>query len=100
MVPSNNWVADVYTGRQLWSTPSHGTSSTLNYLNGVVYFASMGDGRVHAVDAQTGKYLWRIEPPDDSGLKDECAVIPGQNGEKGKVIVSTFLNGYCYEAER
>lgn len=91
---------DVYTARQLWSTPSEGTSSTLNYLNGVVYFASMGDGRIHAVDAETGKYLWRIEPPDDSGLKYECAVIPGENGEKGKVIVSSFLNGYCYEAER
>lgn len=91
---------DLYTGAQIWRVKAEGTSSTLEYLNGVVYFASMGDGHIHAVDANTGKYLWWIKRPDDSGLSNECAVVPGENGQKGRVIVSTFLNGYCYEAER
>jgi outer membrane protein assembly factor BamB len=91
---------DIYSGAKLWTLNVGGTISNLQYLNGVVYFASMGDGRLYGVDTENGKLLWRIKSPDNSGLKDECAVIPGSAGEKGKVIVSTFLNGYCYEAER
>jgi outer membrane protein assembly factor BamB len=91
---------DLISGSRLWTTPVAGVISTIEYLNGIVYFASMGDGRLYALDASNGNLLWRIKPPDSSGLKFECAVIPGSAGEKGKVIVSTFLNGYCYEAER
>jgi len=93
------------TGTNEWKTDSHGTISPMRFLNGVVYFASSGDGRLHAIDAANGKYLWQIKSPDlkiNSGgfFKPECNVIPGKNGEKGKVIVSSYFSGICYEAER
>ena len=52
------------TGTNEWKTDSHGTISPMRYLNGVVYFASSGDGRLHAIDAANGKYLWQIKSPD------------------------------------
>ncbi len=27
-------------------------------------------------------------------------IIPGKDGKKGKIIASTYLSVYCYEAER
>ena len=78
----------------------------MSYLNGVIYFVGGGDGKLHAVEAATGKYLWRLESPDKAANKNAyfqsslCAVVPGKNGAKGKVVVLTGLNAYCYEAER
>jgi outer membrane protein assembly factor BamB len=91
---------DLNTGAKVWSTTVSGLNSTIEYLNGVVYFTSMSDGRLYAVDALNGKLLWKIKAPDGRGFKMECAIIQGTDGEKGKVIASTYLNGYCYEAER
>jgi outer membrane protein assembly factor BamB len=96
---------DLETGSLAWKTDSYGTISPMRYLNGVVYFASSGDGRLHAIDASNGNYLWRLKSPDlkiNSGgfFKPECNVIPGKNGEKGKVIVSSYFSGICYEAEK
>jgi PQQ-like domain len=92
-------------GNILWNIRSSGSSSALIYLNGIVYFVGGGDGKIHAVDAETGEYLWKIESPDIvknkyasfSGL---CAVVPGLGSEKGKIVVTTGLNAYCYEAIR
>jgi outer membrane protein assembly factor BamB len=88
-----------------WHIRTSGTSSRLNYLNGVIYFTGSGDGKVHGIEASTGKYLWKLESPDKSINKwayytGLCSVIPGKGGQKGKVIVQTGLNIYCYEAER
>jgi outer membrane protein assembly factor BamB len=91
---------DINTGARLWSTPVNGLASSIEYLNGVVYFTSMSDGRLYAVDALNGKLLWKIKAPDGRSFKMECAIIQGPDGEKGRVIASTYLNGYCYEAER
>ena len=93
------------TGQQLWRIRTSGTSSRLSSLNGVLYFTGSGDGKLHAIEASTGNYLWKLDSPDKAkntsavftGL---CAVISGKNGERGKVIVLTGLNAYCYEAER
>jgi outer membrane protein assembly factor BamB len=92
-------------GNILWEIRSSGSSTVLSYLNGVVYFVGGGDGKLHAVDAETGEYLWKIESPDlgknklavFSGL---CAVVPGVGSEKGKIVVTTGLNAYCYEVLR
>ena len=78
-------------------------SYALRYLNGVVYFGGGGDGKLHAVDAETGEYLWEIESPDLGKNKSAyfgglCAVVPGVGSEKGKIVVTTGLNAYCYEA--
>ena len=96
---------DLETGQQQWRIRTSGTASRLSHLNGVLYFTGAGDGNLPAIEAATGKYLWKIESPDTK--KNEwaifgglCAVVPGKNGAKGKVIVLNGLNAYCYEAER
>jgi outer membrane protein assembly factor BamB len=97
---------DLETGQQRWRIRTSGTGSRLNYLNGVLYFTAIGDGKLHAIEASTGKYLWKLNSPDIDKNKQAdfsaslCSVIPGKNGQKGKVIALTGLNAYCYEAER
>jgi outer membrane protein assembly factor BamB len=97
---------DIETGQQIFRVRTSGTGSRLNYLNGILYFTGAGDGKLHAVEAATGKYFWKLDSPDKSQNKQAvfstslCAVIPGKNGQKGKVIALTGLNAYCYEAER
>jgi outer membrane protein assembly factor BamB len=92
-------------GNILWEIRSSGSSTVLSYLNGVVYFVGGGDGKLHAVVAETGEYLWKIESPDLGKNKSAvfsgvCAVVPGVGSEKGKIVVTTGLNAYCYEAIR
>ena len=96
---------DLEYGNVVWKIRSSGSSSKLSYLNGVIYFVGGGDGKLHAVDATTGNYIWKIDSPDIGKNKwaaftGLCAVIPGKGGAKGKVVVLTGLNAYCYEAER
>jgi outer membrane protein assembly factor BamB len=100
------YALDPDTGKQLWKTKSSGTSSKMAYLDGVVYFVGGGDGLLHAVDTETGKHLWRLRSPDLSEnngawFKREVMVVPPTNeGEKGKVLTSSYLSAFCYEAAR
>jgi outer membrane protein assembly factor BamB len=96
---------NIQNGNLNWKVPTNQNLGYIRLLNGVIYFVSTGDAKLHAYEASTGRELWRIESPDyahDSGafFMPECTVIPGKNGEKGKVIVSSYLNGFCYEAAR
>ena len=96
---------DPLTGRQLWQEKSSGTSTPISYLNGVVYFSGGGDGRLHAIDATTGKHLWRVKSPDEvvnpgAWFYGVCVAVAGKEGSKGRVIVTTGLNAYGYEAIR
>ena len=75
-------------------------------LNGIVYFADKGSGRIVAINPHTGKLLWYLESPDlqeyGSGafFKGDIWVIPGKDGKKGRIITSTYRSGVCYEAIR
>lgn len=96
---------DINTGQVLWKEQNTGTCSPISYLNGVLYYLGGGDGKLHAVDADTGKHLWKLNSPDvskNSGafFYGVCAAVPGKNGQKGKVIGTTGLNAYCFEAIR
>ena len=97
---------DSNTGRQLWKERSSGTSSPLAYLNGVVYFTGGGDGLLHAIDVEIGKHLWRLRSPDlevndGAWFKRHIAVLPPEEeGQKGKVLTSSYLSAFCYEAAR
>ena len=100
------YALDPETGQQLWKEKSSGTSSPMAYLNGVVYFVGGGDGLLHAVDIETGKHLWKLRSPDledNSGawFKRYVSVLSAEKeGEKGKVLVSSYLSAFCYEAAR
>ena len=94
------------SGRQLWKTKASGTSSEMQYLNGVVYFVGGGDGLLHAVDIQTGKHLWKVRSPDldrNSGAwfdRKVTVVPPGPGQEKGTVVVNSYIAAMAFEAAR
>ncbi|MCK4664104.1 MAG: PQQ-binding-like beta-propeller repeat protein [Bacteroidales bacterium] len=94
---------DPETGNEIWTGKGAGTSSRMSYLNGIVYFVGGSDGKFHAVDISTGKTVWRlnaeiIEGNDGIFNTNAVYVIPGTNGNKGKVIALTHMYAYCFEA--
>lgn len=94
---------DATSGQLLWKEQNTGTCSPISYLNGILYYLGGGDGKLHAVDASTGKHLWRLKSPDvdknvGAFFYGVCVAVAGKNGEKGKVIATTGLNAYCFEA--
>jgi hypothetical protein len=93
------------TGSRLWSVQTAGTGSRLSYLNGVVYMVGgSGGGRLFAIEAATGKILWRI----DAGLLGEgqgarfrtnaVYVLPAKGDQPAKVIALSNMYAYCFEA--
>ncbi len=98
------YALDPETGQQLWKEKSSGTSSPMSYLDGIIYFVGGGDGLLHAVEAESGKHLWRLHSPDleenkGAWFKSDVRVIPSKKeDEKGKVLVSSYLSAFSYEA--
>ena len=93
------------TGSEIWTGEGAGSSSHMSYLNGIVYFVGGSDSKFHAVDIETGQTVWRLDAEKlegyDGKFKTNAVyVIPGENGEKGKVIALTHMNAYCFEAYR
>lgn len=94
---------DPLTGTTNWETlDTGGNAESLHFLNDVLYFNDRGVGRIYAFDINTGKVLWNISSPDTDYFQGfgGFRVVPGKNGEKGRVIACTYLNAYCYEAEK
>ena len=96
---------DLETGSEIWTGEGAGTCSRMSYLNGIVYFVGGGDSRFHAVDIETGETVWRLdakklEGSDGMFKTNAVYVIPGENGNKGKVIALTHMYAYCFEAYR
>ncbi len=92
---------DPNTGNVKWHTEGAGTSSPLRYLNGIVYFSGGSTGRIHAIDTNTGEYVWRLEPDkydNASDFKPDIYVAAGEIGDKGKVIICTPEKAYCLPA--
>jgi outer membrane protein assembly factor BamB len=91
------------TGYDLWTGEGAGTCSRMSYMNGIVYFVGGGDSDLHAVDISNGETVWRIDAKklegSDALFKTNAVyVIPGKNGDKGKVIALTHMYAYCFEA--
>lgn len=87
------------TGIQLWKIKSSGTSSRMDYYNGVVYFNGGGNGLLHAVNAQTGEYIWQYTSPDlehNSGAWFDSAITVDK--ETGHIYTANYLNALCFEA--
>lgn len=115
----NGWVADKLivttqdrithcidpaTGKELWALTTSGNPGIVRELNGIAYFVG-GNAKLFAIDVAAGKILWQFSSPDEqinskAFWQEGVRVVLGANGQKGKVIVSSYLNGYCYEAIR
>ena len=93
----------------IWENHKYGVGNSVSpfhILNGVIYFADGGGGRICAIDPHTGKFLWFLKSPDlheygrGAFFKGDIWVIPGKDGKKGRIITSTYRSGVCYEAIR
>jgi len=87
------------TGRQIWKIKSSGTSSKMQYYNGVIYFNGGGNGLLHALNAQTGEYIWQYSSPDlkhNSGAWFDSAISIDK--ATGRIYTSNYLNALCFEA--
>jgi outer membrane protein assembly factor BamB len=95
------YALDAETGAIKWKGErAPGTSSRMVVLNGVLYYINGGDGRLWALDAVTGKTLWRLKSPDGYSFKREINVMQGDGERKGYVLTSTWHGACAYEAER
>ena len=53
------------TGETIWEVSDSGyTPSSLTYFDGIVYFGSLGSGKLYAVDIETGEHIWAEDPPN------------------------------------
>ena len=87
------------TGYPIWEADGTPNFSQPAFLNDVIYFIQ--DDRLKAIDENTGENIWNIKAPDsNSHFVEYCAVVPGKNGNLGKVVVSIGNTVYCYEAAR
>ena len=97
---------DAETGNILWSVRTAGTSTRLSYLNGIVYFVGGSVRRLFAIEADTGKIVWKIDPhllgeDYDAGFKQNAVyVLPAKGGQPAKVIALSDMYAYCFEAYR
>jgi outer membrane protein assembly factor BamB len=98
---------EINTGVQLWQTKTATSTRRLGELNGVIYFVA-GTYRMPAapiinllaIDAANGNILWRFKSADGDDFQNGVHIVPGTNGQKGKIIVSSYRNAFCYEALR
>ena len=96
---------DPLTGATIWRTKGAGTCSRMSYLNGVVYFVGGSTGLLHALDAETGRVLWRIDArrlgePNGNFTTNAVYCIPGEGGARDRVVALTGRYAYCFEAAR
>ena len=95
---------DPESGQTLWRTENGGGAEELQSHNGIVYWADRGDGKLWAMEAKTGEVLWKINRPDPESdswfVHGKLGILPGENGEKGKLFASTYRRLYCYELIR
>jgi outer membrane protein assembly factor BamB len=95
---------DARLGNILWTSEGAGTNSKLEnrILNGIVYFGGGSSGFFHAVDIHSGKTIWKLDPYKYEDNKAfwtwSVNVVPGNDGEKGRVIIQNALHAYCFEA--
>lgn len=96
------------SGELLWEQDVLGAASSMNHLNGVIYWkatSSVSKVFLYAMDITSGQVYWEIGTPEFGYSSKEwlsigVAVSPGINGEKGKVFSSSYNHMYCLEAVR
>lgn len=59
------YALDPVSGSVIWDNQDAGaTPSDMVYYNGVLYYGSYGDGKLHAIDIFTGNQLWEMDSPN------------------------------------
>jgi outer membrane protein assembly factor BamB len=95
---------DPNNGNIIWKTETSGTSGRMSYLNGIVYFVGGSSGKLHAIDINTGKHVWKIDAeklgePSESIFKTNAVyVLPVDNNHPARVIALSHLYAYCFDA--
>jgi quinohemoprotein ethanol dehydrogenase len=108
MYTSGNWgrvyALDAATGRELWTydpgvdgqwgryAPSDIVNRGVVVSGGNVYVGSL-DGYLHAIDAKTGKQVWKVDTLLGRGPKDFHYIITGAPAIAGDVIVIGYGGG-------
>ncbi len=91
-------------GTILWKTESAGTSGRISYLNGIAYFVGGSTGKLHAIDVETGKHVWKLEasrlgePAGNSFKTNAIYVFPTSGSNPAKIVALSHLNAYALEA--
>ena len=71
-----------------------GTTSQMVHHNGVIYFTSGGNGRLMAVDMDSGELLWNLNSPD------QIAIWPGDEDHGARVLTATYESVLAYDVVR
>lgn len=95
---------DAKTGQQLWSITTSGNPGVIKEINGIAYMVG-GNSKLFAIDINSGKILWQFSSLDENLYKygyfmEGVRTTLGVNGEKGKVLLSSYKSAFCYEAIR
>ena len=90
------------TGQQLWQDDGRSSGSTDRFQvhNNVLYFASRGNGLLHAFNVLTGERIWKVESPDikqdNAGFDAIVTVDPLSN----RVYAASYLSAICYKTAK
>ena len=95
----------IENGSEVWSDTDlrrGGAAEQIHFLNDVMYWNSRGSGTIFGYDTNTGEMLLNLKSPEPASFDIWAGfrVVPGKDGEKGKIIAATPFNVYCYEALR
>ena len=93
---------DMETGQECWRMDDWGlgTTSQMVHHNGVIYFTSGGNGRLMAVDMDSGELLWNMKSPDKESFNTEIAIWPGDEDHGARVLTATYESVLAYDVVR
>ena len=93
------YALDNNTGNTIWETKTTTASGDMFVMNGVAYMVGLGDGRLHAVDIQSGKRIWWLTCPDNQTNSDS-SFEDAVTGDGQYIYVRSRLNLYCFKAAK
>jgi outer membrane protein assembly factor BamB len=84
------------TGKIVWQNENGGASSTLFYMDGVIYFTGGGNGLLYAINAKSGQLLWKIQAPSERQNENDF-FFGNVTGADGKIYASSYTTLYCFK---
>ena len=92
------FAVDASTGSEFWRTSSISNCGMMSLYNDVIYYNSGGDGKMHCVEASTGRVLGEFDAPGfkkDSGdfFTQGLSIDPAT----GRIYTASYLSALCFE---